>query len=43
MSEFALGYDQSGSRLLTCEANKTIKIYKASNEGLSRMTFDNGK
>jgi hypothetical protein len=27
---FALGFDQSGSRLLTCEADKTIKniIYK---------------
>lgn len=25
---FALGFDQSGSRLMTCEADKTIKIYK---------------
>lgn len=23
-----MGFDQSGSRLLTCEADKTIKIYK---------------
>jgi pleiotropic regulator 1 len=28
MGVFALGFDQSGSRLLTCEADKTIKIYK---------------
>ncbi|XP_034253614.1 pleiotropic regulator 1 [Thrips palmi] len=25
---FAMSYDQSGSRLITCEADKTIKIYK---------------
>ena len=25
---FAMTFDQSGSRLLTCEADKTIKIYK---------------
>lgn len=25
---FALAFDQSGSRLMTCEADKTIKIYK---------------
>lgn len=25
---FALTFDQSGSRLMTCEADKTIKIYK---------------
>lgn len=25
---FAMNYDQSGSRLITCEADKTIKIYK---------------
>ncbi len=28
MGIFALAFDQSGSRLLTCEADKTIKIYK---------------
>jgi pleiotropic regulator 1 len=28
MGIFALTFDQSGSRLLTCEADKTIKIYK---------------
>lgn len=28
MGVFAMTYDQSGSRLLTCEADKTIKIYK---------------
>ena len=25
---FAMTYDQSGSRLITCEADKTIKVYK---------------
>jgi pleiotropic regulator 1 len=28
MGVFAMTFDQSGSRLLTCEADKTIKIYK---------------
>jgi len=28
MGIFAMTFDQSGSRLLTCEADKTIKIYK---------------
>lgn len=28
MGVFALGFDQSGSRLMTCEADKTVKIYK---------------
>lgn len=28
MGIFALAFDQSGSRLLSCEADKTIKIYK---------------
>lgn len=25
---YALSYDQSGSRLITCEADKTIKFWK---------------
>ena len=25
---FAMAFDKSGSRLLTCEADKTIKVYK---------------
>lgn len=25
---FAVTFDQSGSRLITCDADKTIKIYK---------------
>jgi pleiotropic regulator 1 len=28
-------FDQSGSRLLTCEADKTIKIYKEDDEAVS--------
>jgi len=29
---FALCFDQSGSRLITAEADKTIKIYKEDDE-----------
>jgi len=29
---FACGFDKSGSRLITCEADKTIKIYKEDEE-----------
>lgn len=32
---FALAFDQSGSRLLTCEADKTIKIYKEDETAVS--------
>lgn len=28
MGIYAMTFDQSGSRLITCEADKTIKIYK---------------
>ena len=29
---FAMTYDKSGSRLITCEADKTIKLYKEDEE-----------
>ncbi len=29
---FAMAFDQSGSRLITCEADKSIKIWKESAE-----------
>ena len=29
---FAMGFDLSGTRLLTCEADKTIKVYKEDEE-----------
>lgn len=29
---FAMAFDQSGSRLITCEADKTIKMWKENNE-----------
>lgn len=32
---FAMNYDQSGSRLITCEADKTIKIYKEDDTAVS--------
>ena len=35
---FAMTFDKSGSRLLTCEADKTIKIYKE-DESAVRLTF----
>jgi pleiotropic regulator 1 len=35
MGVFALAFDQSGSRLLTCEADKTIKIYKEDDTAVS--------
>jgi pleiotropic regulator 1 len=31
---FALTFDQSGSRLISCEADKTIKIYKEDEEAV---------
>ena len=36
---FALAFDQSGSRLLTCEADKTIKIYKEDETAVSFTTI----
>ena len=32
---FALQYDQSGSRLITAEADKTVKIYKEDDSAVS--------
>lgn len=31
---FAMGFDRSESRLVTCEADKTIKIYKEDDEAV---------
>jgi pleiotropic regulator 1 len=36
---FAMTFDQSGSRLLTCEADKTIKIYKEDDEAVMILKF----
>lgn len=33
---FALAFDKSGSRLVTAEADKTIKIYKEDENAVSR-------
>lgn len=32
---FAVTFDQSGSRLITCDADKTIKIYKEDDTAVS--------
>lgn len=32
---FAMAFDQSGSRLITCDADKTIKIYKEDDSAVS--------
>jgi pleiotropic regulator 1 len=32
---FASTFDQTGSRLITCEADKTIKIWKEDEEAVS--------
>ena len=32
---FAMTFDQSGSRLITCDADKTIKIYKEDDTAVS--------
>lgn len=32
---FAMTFDQSSSRLITCEADKTIKIYKEDDQAVS--------
>lgn len=34
---FALAFDQSGSRLITAEADKTIKIYKEDESAVSNL------
>ena len=35
MGIFAMKFDHSGSRLITCEADKTIKIYKEDESAVS--------
>lgn len=35
---FAMAFDRSESRLVTCEADKTIKIYKEDDEAVSCFT-----
>ena len=37
MGVFAMTFDQSGSRLLTCEADKTIKIYKEDENAVTNL------
>lgn len=39
MGIFAMTYDQSGTRLITCEADKTIKIYKEDDEAVFIRLF----
>jgi len=39
MGIFAMTFDQSGSRLLTCEADKTIKIYKEDENAVRIFRF----
>jgi pleiotropic regulator 1 len=34
---YALTFDQSGSRLITCEADKSIKIYKEDEEAVCAL------
>ena len=36
---YASTFDQSGSRLITCEADKTIKIYKEDETAVSSITI----
>ena len=36
---FALQYDQSGSRLITAEADKTVKIYKEDDSAVSLFVW----
>ncbi len=33
---FALAFDQTGSRLISCECDKTIKIYKHDSEAVKK-------
>jgi pleiotropic regulator 1 len=37
MGIYAMTFDQSGSRLITCEADKTIKIYKEDETAVNRI------
>ena len=39
MGIFAMTFDQSGSRLLTCEADKSIKIYKEDDNAVSYLVL----
>lgn len=36
---FAMTFDHSGSRLITCDADKTIKIYKEDDTAVSNHIF----
>ena len=36
---FAMTFDLSSSRLITCEADKTVKIYKEDDTAVSIATF----
>lgn len=36
---YAMTFDQSGSRLITCDADKTIKIYKEDDMAVSIFTL----
>lgn len=36
---FAVTFDQSGSRLITCDADKTIKIYKEDDTAVSFLSY----
>ena len=36
---FAMTFDLSSSRLITCEADKTVKIYKEDDTAVSITTF----
>lgn len=39
MGIYAMTFDHSGSRLITCEADKTIKIYKEDETAVSFSSF----
>lgn len=39
---FSMTFDQSGSRLITTEADKTIKIYKEDESAVSIFFYSNG-
>ena len=34
---FAMAFDESGSRLITCDADKTIKVYKEDETAVSEV------
>lgn len=40
---FAMTFDQSSSRLITCEADKTIKIYREDDQAVSIYYTTHGK